>query len=112
MQCKTCQETRVIPKQFDKTTSMQGRDDTHRTYNFDTHTHTHTPHARGHPAFLPLFEGAIDLPPMPRSALSAFRGFPLAWSSDSYVDAPYGKGFLVGMVLIGCFHMYGLFVRH
>ncbi|MGX1261207.1 hypothetical protein AB7M37_005767 [Sinorhizobium fredii] len=30
---------------------------------------------------------------------------------DSYVDAPYGKGFLSGG-LIGCFHMSGLFVRY
>jgi hypothetical protein len=38
-------------------------------------------------------------------------GFPRRRGSDSYVDAPYGKGFLVGMGLIGCFHMSGLFVR-
>jgi hypothetical protein len=25
------------------------------------------------------------------------------------VDAPYGKGFLVGMAVIDCFHMSGLF---
>ncbi|MEY9628002.1 hypothetical protein [Sinorhizobium fredii] len=39
------------------------------------------------------------------------RGFPSGGKSDSYVDAPYGKGFLSGG-LIGCFHMSGLFVRY
>jgi hypothetical protein len=33
------------------------------------------------------------------------RGF------DSYVDAPFGKAFVV-VRLIGCFHMSGLFVQH
>ena len=39
------------------------------------------------------------------------RGFFFGRFSDSYVDAPYGKGFVVAMALIGCFHMSGLFVR-
>ncbi|MEY9585198.1 hypothetical protein ABIA15_004019 [Sinorhizobium fredii] len=44
-----------------------------------------------------------------RSLGMRFRG--LFRSGDSYVDAPYGKGFLSGG-LIGCFHMSGLFVRY
>ncbi|OAP48493.1 transposase, partial [Sinorhizobium glycinis] len=40
-----------------------------------------------------------------RSLGMRFRG--LFRSGDSYVDAPYGKGFLSGG-LIGCFHMSGL----
>ena len=50
--------------------------------------------------------------PKKRAAdLTEASRFPNRRDDDSYVDAPYGNGFLAGMSLIGCFHMSGLFVR-
>ena len=52
--------------------------------------------------------GAIDFE---TSAGFAILRAHLDANYDSYVDAPFGKGFFVGVGLIGCFHMSGLFVQ-